>query len=303
MTGRRIDLGRASTVPRFTVPAPGFGFLHLLCSGRTESGKSSTVAALLGQLAGWSSIAFVGVDMKGGMELRPWAPRLTEFATTAEAAADLLGRLGELVDARAESATGRDWPADLLRVVLVVDELAELCDSRETIRSLGSIVAKGRAVGVHAVCSTQYALASDLSSTLLLNLGHRVCHRMGTPEQYATALALTTADLRSLGFEAIPEQRATRGVAYINRIDGMPDLERVRADLVTDETLAARVASTAHLRVDPETLWAPIEEPEGFCKPEGLEVEVEPVAAPEPVEALPVPAPTRFLPLAGTVVS
>ena len=46
-----VDLGRRSGGGRFTIPAPGHGLMHLLISGKTGSGKSSTAAKLIGSLA------------------------------------------------------------------------------------------------------------------------------------------------------------------------------------------------------------------------------------------------------------
>ena len=84
---------------------------------------------------------------------------------------------------------------------------------------------------MHLIVSTQYALTSDFPTTLLLNLTGRICHRMGTAAQYATALAVDQGELRDHGFEPIPEGRRHQGICYVNGIPDLPDLSRCRTDL------------------------------------------------------------------------
>jgi S-DNA-T family DNA segregation ATPase FtsK/SpoIIIE len=264
---RVIDVGRCAGGTRFVLPAPGHGLVHLLNSGKTDSGKSSTVARIAGVLCGRAEVAFLGVDHKGGLELLPFEPRFTEVATSTGHTEDLLGRTVELVDIRGQviRATGealgrtiRSWESWMgPRLVAVVDEGAEVARSKTAIELLDSLAARGRALGVHVVVSTQYGLTSDFPTTLLLNLAGRICHRMGTATQYATALAVDQAELRTHGFEPIPEGNRHRGVCYVNGIPGMVDLSRCRADLVTDTALDRQVARTAHLRWPPELIFNP----------------------------------------------
>jgi hypothetical protein len=260
-----VDLGRRSGGGRFTVPAPGEGLLHLLNSGKTDSGKSSTAAKLIGSLAGRSDMVLVGDDHKAGMELLPWSARFTEIATTIAHTEDLLGRQVEQVQRRGQlilehserlGRTIRSWePWMGPRIVHVVDEGAELTASRTAIELLDSLAARGRALGVHLIVSTQYALTSDFPTTLLLNLTGRICHRMGTAAQYATALAVDQGELRDHGFEPIPEGDRFRGVCYVNGLRGVPDLSRCRTDLVSDEAIDRRAAATAHLRRSAEQVF------------------------------------------------
>ncbi len=260
-----IDLGRRSGGGRFTVPAPGHGLLHLLNSGKTNSGKSSTAAKLIGALAGRADVVLVGDDHKAGMELLPWASRFTEIATTIAHTEDLLGRQVEQVDRRGQAIlehserlgrTIRSWePWMGPRIAHVVDEAAELTGSRAAIELLDSLAARGRALGVHLIVSTQYALTSDFPTTLLLNLTGRICHRMGTTAQYATALAVDQGELRDHGFEPIPEGKRYQGVCYVNGIPGVADLSRCRTDLVSDAAIDRRAAATAHLRRSPAEVF------------------------------------------------
>jgi len=99
---------------------------------------------------------------------------------------------------------------------------------------------------VHLIVSTQYALTADFPSTFLANLTARVCHRMGTLQQYATALAADQTELKTAGVEPIPPDQP--GVCYTTGIPGIPDFTRCRTDHVTDPMIDQRAAETAHLR-------------------------------------------------------
>ncbi len=260
-----VDLGRRAGGGRFRIPGPGYGFMHLLNSGKTGSGKSSTATKLIGSLAGRADIVLTGDDHKAGMELLPWSSRFTETATTLAHTEDLLGRLVDQVDARGQTIlehgheqgrTIRTWESWMgPRLVHVVDEGAELTYSKTAVELLDSLAARGRALGVHLIVSTQYALTADFPTTLLLNLTGRICHRMGTAAQYATALAVDQGELRDHGFEPIPEGERYQGVCYVNGIPGMADLSRCRTDLVSDAAIDRRAAATAHLRWSPEHVF------------------------------------------------
>jgi DNA segregation ATPase FtsK/SpoIIIE-like protein len=199
------------------------------------------------------------------MELLPWSPRFTETATTIPQSEDLLGRLVDQIDARGrvildhgerQGRTFRAWePWMGPRLVHVLDEAAELTRSRTAMDLLDSLAARGRALGVHLIVSTQYALTADFPTTLLLNLTGRVCHRMGTAAQYATALAVDQGELRDHGFEPIPEGDRYQGVCYVNGIPGLADLSRCRTDLVSDSAIDRRAAATAHLRRHPDEVF------------------------------------------------
>jgi hypothetical protein len=313
-----IDIGRCAGGSRFTVPMPGHGLLHLLVSGKTNSGKSSTVARLIGVLCGVDDVAFFGVDHKAGLELLPFESRFSEVATTIAHTEDLLGRGVELVEARgefirtagqAEGRTIRAWESWMgPRLVLVVDEAGELTRSKVAIELLDSLAARGRALGIHLLVSTQYGLTSDFPTTLLLNLTGRICHRMGTATQYATALAVDQAELRAHGFEPIPEGDRHRGVCFVNGIPGMADLSRCRADLVTDAVLDRRVADTAHLRWGPDQVFdvRPVEQLVGEVANGRAEADGDPQgsrraeAPPQPTPASqPAPPPPRSLIFGG----
>jgi len=55
-------------------------YRHALVGGVAGAGKSGVLNALLASLTGCPDVVLWGVDLKGGMELRPWAPCLDRLA-------------------------------------------------------------------------------------------------------------------------------------------------------------------------------------------------------------------------------
>ena len=62
---------------------------NVLIGGTTGSGKSGIVNIILAVLAACRDVEIWGVDLKGGMELAPWAPCLSRLATTPDQADEL----------------------------------------------------------------------------------------------------------------------------------------------------------------------------------------------------------------------
>ena len=106
---------------------------HALIGGVVGAGKSGILNAILASLTGCPDVVLWGVDLKGGMELRPWAPCLDRLATTPAQATELLADSVAILNTRAPrlaDAGQRLWqpsPAEPALVV-VIDEYAELSD-------------------------------------------------------------------------------------------------------------------------------------------------------------------------------
>ncbi len=267
-----VVLGRRFDGSPCIVPWPGL--VHLLLAGVTGSGKSGWSAALIGALAGDRNTVILGIDMKGGVELGPWEPRLTVLASSPADATRLLARVYELVEYRAailRAAGRRKWaPADGPALLLVVDELAELAALDNTVIAealrnpgkeatqaikqakeevglrlglLASITRLARFVSVTVLCATQYPLAQVVPSELRSNLTGRIAGRVTGREQVEVALGHGLADVVSPDAIAVSEP----GVAYVLGVPGYELPVRCRADLVTDARIESRAAATAHL--------------------------------------------------------
>ncbi|WP_250213760.1 FtsK/SpoIIIE domain-containing protein [Acrocarpospora catenulata] len=160
VTVGRLETGQPWTVDFRTIP-------HWINAGATQSGKSNLANALIVGLAP-QEVALVGFDLKGGVELTPYGPRLSALGTTRSECASLLDDLVALMTDRmgiCRMAGARNiWqlPPALrpVPVVVLVDELAELylmADKSEkeevakTSTSLLRVAQLGRAFGIYPV--------------------------------------------------------------------------------------------------------------------------------------------------------
>jgi S-DNA-T family DNA segregation ATPase FtsK/SpoIIIE len=167
---------------------------HWLIVGATRSGKSTLIHAIVTRFAP-QGVALVAIDLKGGLELNVYRPRLSGMATTRQEAVELLEALRNLIDDRTHlcNVAGlrsvwelEDPPAP---IVLVIDEVAELfliTNSRDrdevalrdkTVTLLVKLAQLGAALDIHVIAGGQ-RFGSDLGqgATLLRSqLTGRVC--------------------------------------------------------------------------------------------------------------------------------
>lgn len=164
---------------------------HIAIAGRTGSGKSEFISALLSDWAerfAPGRLSWVGFDFKGGATLAPLArlsncrgvetdldPRAAERLWRV-IGAEILRRESALM---AESVARIEDSTSMSRLVVVIDEFPELVrlipGAAETI---GAIARRGRSLGMHLVISTQNASALSRDG-LLANLTTRVCFPLG----------------------------------------------------------------------------------------------------------------------------
>jgi hypothetical protein len=173
---------------------------NLLAAGETGSGKSSMVRQLLVSLALRSSpddLGFAFVDLKGGLEMAPFAllPHTRyPVADSIESAAALLENLRAELDRRlmvlrhheltsVDAYNEAGLHPKLARLILVVDELAELsvrdvggaktaaaAAQRAALSRLSEIGRLGRALALHLLISVQRPDAETLAPALKANL-------------------------------------------------------------------------------------------------------------------------------------
>ncbi|MBR7824949.1 hypothetical protein KDK95_01420 [Actinospica sp. MGRD01-02] len=174
---------------------------HWLIVGATRSGKSTLIHAIVTRFAP-QGVAIVGIDLKGGLELSVYRPRLSGLATTRQEAVEILEALVELKDERTHACNmagvRQAWelPEPPPPVVLVIDEVAELFlvtsnrDREEvalrdkTVALLVKLAQLGAALDIHVIAGGQ-RFGSDLGSgaTLLRSqLSGRVCMHVSDGE-------------------------------------------------------------------------------------------------------------------------
>lgn len=229
---------------------------HWMIVGITRSGKSTLLHALVVALAALP-VALVGIDLKGGLELSVYGPRLSGLATDKKEAADLLGDLLKLVEGRMAMCRAAGvqsvWslPTVPPPVFVFVDEIAELylqADSSEKplrdrcASSLLRLAQIGAALGFHLVVSGQ-RIGSDLGpgvTALRAQLGGRVCHRIADEETAKMTLGDIAADAVDVALMITP---AHQGFAVAT--DSAGGWARVRSVLTSADEAGEAAARYA----------------------------------------------------------
>ncbi|MGW4594951.1 FtsK/SpoIIIE domain-containing protein [Streptomyces sp. NPDC004457] len=241
---------------------------HELILGATQSGKSVYLRNLLCGLAR-RRVVLVGIDCKWGVELAPFAPRLSALADDPDRANELLDVLVEEMEARfrligLSGGTGPDvtltsdvWglPETVrpVPVVVVVDEVAELflAANKDDEKRRDAMVTKlirlaqlGRAAGIYLeICGQRFGAELGKGATMLrAQLTGRVCHRVNDEASANMALADISPEA-ALAATSIPAERP--GVAVVG--DSSCGWSRVRSPRLTLEEAAAVCRDTAAL--------------------------------------------------------
>ncbi|MFD3731455.1 FtsK/SpoIIIE domain-containing protein [Streptomyces sp. NPDC058632] len=241
---------------------------HELILGATQSGKSVYLRNLLCGLAR-QPVVLVGIDCKWGVELAPFAPRLSALADNPDRANELLDTLLVEMEARfrliglsagagPEAVLTSDvWglPDDVrpVPVVVVVDEVAELflAAGKEDEKRRDAMVTKlirlaqlGRAAGIYLeVCGQRFGSELGRGATMLrAQLTGRVCHRVNDESSANMALA-DIAPEAALAATSIPAERP--GIAVVG--DSSGGWSRIRSPHLTLDDAAAVCRDTSAL--------------------------------------------------------
>ena len=185
--------------------------VHLFVAGTTGSGKSVCLhSLLLSMLAGGRDVQLCLIDPKE-VEFAAykacrslWRPVATEIAQAAEMLGDLIGEmdarqkiLSELGAQNIDEANAKG--AGLPRIVLVVDELADLLMQRpESEDSIVRLAQKARATGIHLILATQRPGSDIFSGQLRSNVPSRIALSVRTAQESRIILDETGAE-RLLG--------------------------------------------------------------------------------------------------------
>ncbi|MFI2764465.1 FtsK/SpoIIIE domain-containing protein [Streptomyces echinatus] len=247
---------------------------HELVLGATLSGKSMFLRNLLTGLAA-QPVVLAGIDCKRGVELAPFASRLSALATDPKQAADLLPVLVkemedryDLIKARQGIAPGT--PDELITsdvwglpeserpapIVLFIDEVAELFlvatrkeEERrdEMVTQLIRLAQLGRAAGIYLeVCGQRFGAELGKGATMLrAQLSGRVCHRVNDEASAKMALG-DIAPEAPLAACAIAAE--SPGLAVAGDTSG--GWSRIRTPYLSLADAAAACRKSAHLVPD-----------------------------------------------------
>jgi len=158
---------------------------HAIFGGSTGTGKSGGLNVLMANLTACPDVVIWAIDLKKGMELKPWAPCIGRLATTPEQAAALLRDAAAILQARAEllAATGRRvWEPspDMPALVIIIDEYAELADDAQDAMGYADSIARlGRAVAVTLVAASQRPTQKAMGQGAVRSqMNLRICFRV-----------------------------------------------------------------------------------------------------------------------------
>ena len=252
--GRPIDLGVFEDATPVRV---SFLRRHALVGGIAGAGKSGVLNVIVGNLAACPDVVLWGVDLKGGMELRPWASCLDRLATTPAEAAALLRDAVRVIEARARAMSegkARVWEptSQAPALVVIVDEYAELAENAPAAATAADSVARrGRAVAVTLLAATQRPTQQAMGKGAVRSqMDIRICLRVR--ERKDTDLVLGQGSL-SAGWH--PHTLDAPG-KFLVSAEGLDHPRRARAYLVTDDDVRATAARHAPDRPPLDTLSA-----------------------------------------------
>ncbi|HHU38187.1 MAG TPA: FHA domain-containing protein [Propionibacterium sp.] len=225
---------------------------HGLVGGTTGSGKSEFLRSLVAGLAARNSpekLTFILIDFKGGAAFKTCERLPHTIGTISNLDAQLADRAIRALEAEmnhrqqmfAAAGEGVDNldaylatnPAEPMpRLLLVIDEFAMLAkDYPDVLKSLVSVGAVGRTLGVHMVLATQRP-AGVVNDDILANTNLRVALRVQSREDSTNVIDVPHASAIS---------RDQRGRAYVKL--GQDDITPVQTALVTGRVQEGQAAS------------------------------------------------------------
>jgi S-DNA-T family DNA segregation ATPase FtsK/SpoIIIE len=228
---------------------------HVLIAGATGSGKGSVIwsavrAMLPAILGGWVQVW--ALDPKR-MELSFGRDLFTRYADTAAAMVGLLeDAVAEMHERAAKFAgTTRTFTPStgFPFLVVLIDELAFLTayqpdrDLRKRAEAaIATLTSQGRSVGVCVVGALQDPRKDVISLRNLFPT--RIALRLDESDQVDMVLGDGARDRGALADEISPIPETGAGVGYV-RLEGSPQVVRVRAAYVTDEDIHDMIAALA----------------------------------------------------------
>jgi S-DNA-T family DNA segregation ATPase FtsK/SpoIIIE len=209
---------------------------HGLLGGIAGSGKSGVLNVIVANLAACADVVLWAIDLKGGMELRPWASCLARLATTPSEAAEMLRDAVRILEVRARAMgeeSARVWEPSVQRpaLVIIVDEYAELAETAlGAAESADSVARRGRAVAVTLLAATQRPTQQAMGrGAVRSQMDIRICLRVR--ERRDTDLILGQGMLAA-GWHAHTLDAPGK---FLLSAEGHDHPRRARAYLVTDE--------------------------------------------------------------------
>ena len=223
---------------------------HLVVSGMTGSGKSTLLTSWMRDMCRQlpaERLEFVVIDFKGGLDFLGLShlEHCVGLATDAdeESIDRALDALSNELTIRERHVRQGKTSDDLPRLIVILDEFRATAQAHPRAVSLViDLVARGRALGVHVVLSTQRA-STSVSEDILANVPTRLAFR---------ALSLTESTFL-VGTPDAYRRLREPGEAIVMGIAHEPTFVRMKAPTETFETVAGNAIAPSLRR----QLWTP----------------------------------------------
>jgi S-DNA-T family DNA segregation ATPase FtsK/SpoIIIE len=222
---------------------------HALIGGIAGSGKSGILNVIVANLAACADVVLWGIDLKGGMELRPWVSCLDRLATTPAEATRMQRDAVGILEARARAmgeGSERVWnpspqhPA----LIIITDEYAELAENAPlAAEAADSVARRGRALAVTELAATQRPTQQAMGKGALRSqMDIRIALRVR--ERRDTDLILGQGMLAA-GWHAHTLDAPGK---FLISAEGFVHPRRARGFLVTDDDVSGEAARWAPIR-------------------------------------------------------
>ncbi|WP_370335844.1 FtsK/SpoIIIE domain-containing protein [Catenulispora sp. MAP5-51] len=220
-----------------------------LVGGVVGSGKSGVLNVILANLAACPDVVLWGIDLKGGMELRPWASCLDRLATTPAEAAAMLRDAVRVVEARAQAmghGFARVWEPspENPALVIVVDEYAELVENAPgAAEAADSLARRGRAVAATLLAATQRPTQQAMGNGAVRSqMDVRICLRV---RERRDADLILGQGMLAAGWLAHTLDAPGK---FLISAEGHDQPKRARAYLLIDDDVRREAARCAPIR-------------------------------------------------------
>lgn len=200
---------------------------HTLVAAMSGGGKSTLMRMALLTLAQNThpnDLRIMLVDLKNDdLTVFRDLPHVISYAGDIDSAAEAIAQVHQI---KTERIASQEKP---YRLLLVIDELAELGQSKDTLRQLGSILSTGRSLGINVLAGTQYPTAATIGSVVNASFTVRLVGMVDgkTAAHTATKRAGSGAELLQTPGDFL-------------RIDGQ-ELVRMKAYDISQEDTAVKV--------------------------------------------------------------
>ena len=220
---------------------------NALIGGIAGAGKSGILNLIIATLTACNDVVLWGIDLKGGMELQPWAACFDRLATTPEEATELfrdaVARLNQRAHDNAAKGIRLHEPTpENPALIIITDEHAEL--PAEAHEYADSIARRGRANAINLIAATQRptqaAMGKDTAVRSQMDV--RICLRVR--EKRDVDLILGQGSVNA-GWHA--HQFTQPGQFLISDPEHIAP-ERNRAYLIDDERIARQAGHCASSR-------------------------------------------------------